>query len=110
MSLLAWSLIFTQNKQTQCPISLNFHQIYPQIHFVILVADIFPRVYMSGTGHNMFNIGPFLGAVLNLNDSFSIFLSGCMFCCLNHPPPYIAIRKIGYLPYLDTGRLIVSYR
>ena len=62
-SLINWSRVYDQDQQAQCPISLEYHQIDPQIHVVTPVAGIFIRVYMSGTEQYMFKIGPFVGNV-----------------------------------------------
>ena len=69
----------------------KLHQIDPQIHLVTPVARIFPRVYMGGTGHNLSKIASFVGDVYNLDDSFGIFLSGCMFFVLYNYLSYIVL-------------------
>ena len=43
----------------------------------------FSEFFFSGTGHNLFNIFPFVFDVYNIDDSFIIILSGSMLCGLH---------------------------
>ena len=88
--------ICAQDQQGQRPINLKFHQIDPQIHLVTPVEGIFPRVYLSGTRHNLSKIASFVGDLYILDDYFGIFLSGCMFCCVYNHLSYILIGWIRY--------------
>ena len=64
-------MVLAQYHQYQCNIYLEYHQIYPQMILLTLVEYLTPHHLLSGTGHKLFSIKPFIGIVYNVYETFS---------------------------------------